>query len=164
MEIASGVQMRVLWRDEAGGALTMRFGFAPGTQVPGMSTWASGSASCSGFLEDPHSVIAAGSLAVRAAGRAARFFSEHFSMKSGPWIAESDPLGRAKGSGRVLKDPIDQGFVGSSGATPCRRRQRRRPSRKPRLRGGRRPRLALAPTWGGSRSQPPQARGAGPRS
>jgi anti-sigma factor ChrR (cupin superfamily) len=80
-EIAPGVKLKVLWRDEASGASTVLFSFAPGTRAPmhehmGVEQ----TFVIEGSFEDHDSVITAGNFAVREAGSVHQGFTREGSL------------------------------------------------------------------------------------
>lgn len=80
-EIAPGVKLKVLWRDEETGASTVLFNFAPGTSAPmhehmGIEQ----TFVLEGSFEDHDSKITAGNFAVRAAGSIHAGFTKEGSL------------------------------------------------------------------------------------
>lgn len=80
-EIAPGVRLKVLWRDEVSGASTVLFSFAPGTQAPRHEHMGiEQTFVLEGCFEDHDSVITAGNFAVRAAGSVHQGFTREGSL------------------------------------------------------------------------------------
>lgn len=77
----SAVQFKTLWRDEATGACTVLFKFAPGTEAPEhMHTGIEQTFVIEGSFEDHDSLITAGNFAVREAGSVHKAFTRTGSL------------------------------------------------------------------------------------